>query len=267
MLRPREGRDLRLISFDVVTSPAAALTWAEDVFGNSIATASFRDDTETLMIESRVKLERDAPAWPIFDIAASAISYPFSYSEAERIDLGALASPQHPDADGGLRAWAQAYVRGNPTDTLSLLKDLNNGIGTSTAYDSREEEGTQAPLETLERRCGSCRDIAVLLVEAARTLGFGARIVSGYLYDGDGKNSTIGSADRGSTHAWGDIYVPGAGWIAFDPTNRRVGGHNLIPVAVARDIREAVPVMGSFVGDADDFLGMEVDVDVRAGDP
>jgi transglutaminase-like putative cysteine protease len=267
MLRPREGRDLRLISFDIETSPAAELTWADDVFGNSIATASFRDRAETLVIESKVKLERDALAWPVFDIAASAISYPFSYSEAERIDLGALASPQYPDADGSLGSWARGHVRGNPTDTLSLLKDLNSGIGASTAYDSREEEGTQAPLDTLARGAGSCRDLAVLFVEAARTLGFGARIVSGYLYDGDGNDGTVGSAGRGSTHAWADIYVPGAGWIAFDPTNGRVGGHNLIPVAVARDISGAVPVIGSFVGDADDFLGMTVEVAAQTEGP
>ena len=114
----------------------------------------------------------------------------------------------------------------------------------------------------LDRGWGSCRDFAVLFVEAARSLGFGARIVSGYLYNPDQK--LRGLRDAGSTHAWAEVYVPGAGWITFDPTNRSVGGSNLIPVAVARDIRQAMPVAGSFIGMTDAFLGMSVEVDVTS---
>jgi transglutaminase-like putative cysteine protease len=98
-----------------------------------------------------------------------------------------------------------------------------------------EDGGTQSPTETLDRSWGSCRDLAALFVEAARSLGFGARIVSGYLHNPD--QALVGSGGAGSTHAWVKVYVPGAGWIAFDPTNRTVGGFNLLPVAVARDIR------------------------------
>lgn len=112
----------------------------------------------------------------------------------------------------------------------------------------------------MDRGWGSCRDFAVLFVEAARSLGFGARIVSGYLYNPD--QDRVGSEGAGSTHAWAEIYVPGAGWITFDPTNRTVGGFNLIPVAVARDIRQAMPVAGSFVGLTGAFQGMWVEVRV-----
>ena len=143
---------------------------------------------------------------------------------------------------------AQGFVRGNPTDTLALLKDLSAGVSAWIRYQSREDEGTQSPPETLDRGWGSCRDFAVLFVEAARSLGFGARIVSGYLYNGD--QDRVGSEGAGSTHAWAEVYVPGAGWITFDPTNRSVGGFNLIPVAVARDIHQAMPAAGSFVGGA-----------------
>ena len=127
-------------------------------------------------------------------------------------------------------------------------------------YQSREDEGVQSPIETLNRGWGSCRDFAVLFVEAARCLGFGARIVSGYLFVADA--SVHGSADAGSTHAWAEVYVPGAGWVTFDPTNRSVGGYNLIPVAVARDIRQAMPVAGSFLGSTEAFMGMSVEVEV-----
>ena len=195
--------------------------------------------------------------------SASAIFYPFRYSDDEWTDLGALAIQQYPDPTGQLRGWARAFVRSNPTDTpLSLLKDLSAGIPGWILYQSREVEGTQSPTQTLDRGWGSCRDFAVLFAEAARSLGFGARIVSGYLHNPD--QDFVGSSGEGSTHAWAEVYVPGAGWITFDPTNRSVGGANLIPVAVARDIRQATAVAGSFVGMTDAFQGMSVSVRVAA---
>lgn len=221
MLRPRESRDLRLISNEVTITPNATLTWAQDVSGNAVATALFQTMTSSLVIVSRTQVELSAVAWPIFDIAPTAISYPFQYSSDERLDLGPLARPQIPDPTGRLLDWARAFIRSSPTDTLALLKDLSNGISQRISYQSREVEGTQSPLQTLDRRWGSCRDFAVLFVEAARGLGFGARIVSGYLYTPD--RNRIGSNDAGSTHAWAEVFIPGAGWITFDPTNRNVG--------------------------------------------
>ena len=181
MLRPRESRDLRLISCDVTVTPIAVVTWAQDVFGNAVATAAFQSMTDTLLIDSVAELETTAVAWPVFDIAASAIFYPFRYSDVEWIDLGALTIQQYPDPAGQLRTWTQAFVRSPTTDTLSLLKDLSAGVSGYVSYQSRDDEGTQSPIQTLDRRWGSCRDFAVLFVEAARSLGFGARIVSGYL--------------------------------------------------------------------------------------
>ncbi len=265
MLRPRESHELRLISNDVVVTPAATVTWARDVFGNVVATASFEAMADMLVIESVADLELNTIAWPVFDIAASAIFYPFRYSDDDWIDLGALTIQQYADPEGRLRAWAQAFIRGNPTDTLSLLKDINANIASWISYQSREDEGTQTPLETLDRGWGSCRDFAVLFVEAVRSLGFGARLVSGYLYNPD--RHLEGSRDTGSTHAWAEVYVPGAGWITFDPTNRSVGGFNLIPVAVARDIHLTVPVAGSFAGTKDAFVGMTVDIRIASQPP
>jgi transglutaminase-like putative cysteine protease len=262
MLRPRESRDLRLVSSDVTVTPAATITWAQDVFGNAVATVTFQAMAGTLAIDSVAELQLSAAAWPVFDVAASAIAYPFQYSGDEWTDLGALTVQQYPDPASRLKDWARAFVRGTSTDTLSLLKDLSAGVSGSIRYQSREEEGTQSPSQTLDRGWGSCRDFAVLFAEAARSLGFGARIVSGYLYNPD--QDIVGSSGAGSTHAWAEVYVPGAGWITFDPTNRSVGGFNLIPVAVARDIRQATPVTGSFVGASDAFLDMNVEVSVKA---
>lgn len=264
LLRPRESRDLRLLSNEVGVTPAANLTWAQDVFGNAVATATFQEASDTLVIESATELQLDAAAWPVFDIAASAASYPFQYAADEWTDLGALTIPQFPDPGRRLQDWARAFVRSEPTDTLSLLKDLSAGVPDRIRYQPRETEGVQSPIETLDRGWGSCRDFAVLLIEAVRSLGFGARIVSGYLYNPD--QHLLGSVNAGSTHAWAEVYVPGAGWITFDPTNRSVGSANLIPVAVTRDLRRAMPVSGSFIGAADAFQDMWVDVRVALTD-
>lgn len=148
-------------------------------------------------------------------------------------------------------------MRGHETDTLALLKDLAVGVFEQVSYQSREEEGTQSPLQTLERGWGSCRDLAVLFIESARNLGFGARIISGYLYNPD---RAAGVA--GSTHAWAEIFLPGAGWITVDPTNRGIGSFNLIPVAVGRIINQVMPIIGTFQGATDAFQGMSVEVQI-----
>ena len=261
MLRPRETRELRLLSFDLIVQPAATVTWAHDVAGNSIATASFSGLTDTLSVESRMTVDLGAQAWPVFDIAAAAQQYPFRYADEDWIDLGALARPQYVDVAGRLSDWVEGFVMGRPTDTLSLLQDVAGGVSNRISYQSREVEGTQGPLETLDRGWGSCRDIAVLFAEAVRTLGFGARIVSGYMFDAS--RDRVGSAGAGSTHAWVEVFVPGAGWISFDPTNRSMGSANLIPVAAARHIAQVAPVTGSFHGRPGDLLGMVVHVTVE----
>jgi transglutaminase-like putative cysteine protease len=256
MLRPRESRELRLISHEITTTPPSTITWAQDVFGNSIATAAFTGRTDSLVIDSTVILEQTATAWPVFPIAASAITYPFAYSAEERTDLGALLSPQYADPMGRLSSWTASFVRSNPTDTLALLKDLNAGVSGTASYQAREDEGTQPPGRTLDLGRGSCRDFAVLFVEAARFLGFGARVVSGYLF-----NPVLQETDS-TTHAWAEVFVPGAGWISFDPTNRQMGGFNLIPVAVARDLNQAMPVSGTFIGAGGDQTRLTVAVRV-----
>ena len=260
MLRPREGRDLGLISSEIKVSPEGALTWGQDVFGNAVATVIFSSMTDVLAIEAAAEVELHASAWPVFDIAASAIVYPFRYSDDEWTDLGALTVQQYADPDGRLRRWARDFVAGNRTDTLSLLKDLSAGVPCWIGYQSRDDEGVQSPVQTLARGWGSCRDFAVLFAEAARSLGFGARIISGYLFNPGER--LAGTSDAGSTHAWAEVYVSGAGWISFDPTNRGVGGFNLIPVGVARDICQVMPVVGSFVGASDAFQAMSVEVAV-----
>jgi len=260
MLRPRDSHDMRLISAELMLSPPGNLHWAYDVFGNSIATAEFAGPVSELIIRSDLTVERFGGDTPARDIAAEiapiAQTWPFVYPADDRIDLGAQLVPQYADAEGKLPAWAQGFVAGNPTPTLGLLRDINASIQSGFAYRAREEAGTQTPLETLAKGSGTCRDFAVLMIETCRGMGFGARLSSGYLHvEG-------GALGGGSTHAWCEIFLPGAGWIAFDPTNGAMGGRDLIRVATVRDIHQAAPVSGSFIGRPTDFLGMEVSVSV-----
>jgi transglutaminase-like putative cysteine protease len=264
MVRPRDSHDLRLIRTNLTFSPAASVRWIHDVFGNSIAIASFAEPAAELRIESSLQLETYVVERPRSEIAPEAVSYPFVYSAGDRIDLGRMLECHYRDPSDRLGAWARGFVRSNPTDTLALLADLNAGVKSWISYQSRDTEGTQTPVETLNRRWGSCRDLTVLLIEAARCLGFGARVVTGYLYNPFSDNGDGAAIGAGTTHAWADIYLPGAGWIAYDPTNGTINGGNLIRVAVTRDISQAVPVGGSFVGARGDYLGMTVDVAVTS---
>jgi transglutaminase-like putative cysteine protease len=173
-----------------------------------------------------------------------------------------LRERHYPDPRGLAELWAKQFILETPTNTFNLLATMNAAIRGSFDYRAREEEGTQSPVETLESKSGTCRDYALLFIEAVRSLGFGARFVSGYLYDPalDGGDAMQGA---GATHAWAEVYLPGAGWVEFDPTNGLIAGENLIRVAVTRDPAQAAPIGGSFSGEGK-FVGMEVDVTVRA---
>jgi hypothetical protein len=217
--------------------------------------------TDVLAIDASVELELHASAWARVRHSGfgDRISLPIF---GRRLDRSGDHRPTIPGPDGHLRRGARDFVRGDRTDTLSLLKDLSAGVSRWMSYQARDDEGAQSPTQTLARGWGPCRDFAVLFAEAARSLGFGARIVSGYLFNPDER--LAGMSGAGSTPAWAEVYVSGAGWISFDPTNQGVGGFNLIPVGVARDIRQIMPVVGCFVGDSGAFQRMSVEVAVNA---
>jgi transglutaminase-like putative cysteine protease len=270
MFRPRDSHDLRLLNTTLTISPPAAeIRWLHDVFGNSIAIAEFGGQASELRFQSDIVLEHFGQDHPIFPIEEYARTYPFSYSAEEIPDLGRTDERHYADPEHKVDEWAKRFAVPEPgngalLETQSLLVAMMLGIKEGFVYAERVTEGTQTPVETLETGRGSCRDFALLMIEAARSLGFAARFVSGYLYDpvvDGGMGGTFGS---GATHAWVQIYLPGAGWVEFDPTNGMVGGRNLIRVAVARDPRQAVPLSGAWIGDPMDYLGMEVTVTVRS---
>jgi transglutaminase-like putative cysteine protease len=265
MFRPRDSHDMRLISTALDIAPAATVRWLHDVFGNSIAIATFESMATELRLESEIVVENFAPWKTEFPIEPYARNVPFSYQAEEVPDLGRTMERHYPDPDHRVQDWARGFLfGGGQTDTGTLLIAMTQAVKDGFAYETRND-GLQSPAETLARAAGSCRDFALLMMEALRGLGIAARFVSGYLYDPAFDGAESGMVGAGSTHAWVQAYLPGAGWVEFDPTNGLVGGPNLIRVAVARDPSQAVPVQGSYSGAPEDFIEMTVEVTVHAG--
>ncbi len=262
MFRPRDSYDQRLLEATLSVDPEPRqIHWIHDVFGNCVALASFSRKAAELTFESRIRLEHRPQAGPALRIDPAALNYPFSYDADELPDLASTIARRFDDDNGEVAAWARQFAgSGRRIETGKLLMTMCYAIREGFVYERRAAHGTQPPVITLRAKRGSCRDFALLMIEAVRALGFAARFVTGYVYvasrDGEGNRG------GGSTHAWCQVYLPGAGWVEFDPTNGIVGNHDLIRVAVARDPSGAVPLSGSFFGAAEDDLGMTVQVNV-----
>ena len=265
MFRPRDSHDQRVLSTALDVSPDASVRMIQDPLSNSVALVQPLTASEMLQIVCKFGIEHAHSNNLELPLSPSAEIYPFAYTLEERYDLEHYLRPYHDDPEGRLTAWARQFIRTDgPTGTRDLLVAMNQRIRDELRYADRDEEGTQTPQQTLEAGSGSCRDFALLMMEAARRLGFATRFVSGYLYDpaldgGEG-NGTQGA---GFTHAWLQAYLPGAGWVPFDPTNNLLGGTQLIRVGVARDPSQAAPISGSWFGETGDYLGMTVKVTVQ----
>ena len=264
MLRPRDSYDQKLIEarLDITPEPAS-LRWVHDVFGNCVAIARFSGRATDLCFDSTIRLDHAPTNAVEFQIEDYASTYPFSYGSEESPDLLRSVERQYLDPGREIDRWARQFLRRQgPTGTRELLAAMTLAIRERFTYVSRPEFGTQDPIETLKLGSGSCRDFAVLMMEAVRSLGLAARFVSGYLYvPEDGGGGRVGG---GATHAWLQVYIPGAGWLELDPTNGVVGSRDLIRVAVVRDARHAVPLSGTWTGFPFDFLGMDVTVSVTS---
>jgi len=266
MLRPRDGHDLRVLAGSLeIEPPPMSLRWIHDVFGNSVAIATFDERAEILSFNSTATVERNPAEEYALTANDPAYFYPFVYDNEEFPDLVQFITPQYSDPDGELSAWARNFLDAEgPTPTFNILSGMTYGIREMFRYRKRHEHGTQHPLDTLQTRSGTCRDYALFMIEALRQLGIAARFVSGYLFiPGDRAHRYVGG---GSTHAWVQVYLPSAGWIEFDPTNGIVGTRDLVRVAVARDPRQAIPLHGTYLGSAEAFVGMYVSINVVSVD-
>lgn len=284
VVRPRDSHDLRLIDATLTVSPPACRTrWLHDVYDNSIAVLEFEGTTRSLVIESRLLIDNYGYDKPRLPMEPFAETWPFGYRAEEAVDLEPWMRRQFDDPEGRLTRWVRQLVKDKiEYPTQELLVAMMRRIKDELPYSVRHEEGIRDPLETLAGG-GTCRDFAVLMIEAARILGFAARFVSGYLYvpptetveHKDERNEPRKSQSAakeaaiapviggGSTHAWVQIYLPGAGWVEFDPTNALYGGADLVRIAIAREPALVSPVSGSFKGPLGVRSTLEVDVDVR----
>jgi len=272
MFRPRDSYDQKLLDATLAITPEPVeIRWVHDVFGNCVAIARFAGRAPELRFESVIRLDHSAINALDFQIEEYAKRYPFTYGADEMPDLLRAVERQYLDPEHEIDRWARQFLRHDGrTDTSEMLAAMTHAIRRNLTYVGREESGIQDPVKTLQQTSGSCRDFAVLMMEAVRSLGLAAHFVSGYLYVPQGRGS--GGVGGGATHAWLRVYLPGAGWVEFDPTNGIVGSHNLVRVAVVRDPRQAVPVSGTWTGFPSDSLGMTVEVEVTAeteasGDP
>jgi len=262
MLRPRDDRDQKLIHSEIeITPKPRQLTWTLDAFDNHVATADFADRAAELRFVSNIRLDHAPGVFRATDIADFARTYPFTYPAEEWPALERFT--QLPSLYAELDRWSAALFRTDGSaDTHDLLVDVTRTIRRTFEHVARHEKGIQNPVQTLSLGSGSCRDLAILMIAALRSRGIAARFVSGYLYlpdDGDDRTVT-----GGNTHAWVQAYVPGPGWVDFDPSGGIVGNLNLVRVAVVDHPREAIPLQGTWFGNATDHLAMKVAVKVTA---
>src|SRR5258707_6853980 len=185
MCRPRDSHDLRLLDTGIAIAPQPSqLRWMHDVFGNSIAIATFSDPAAELVFESTFRAEHFPLPERTLVIDEYAATLPLSYSASDDVDLASSKARHYPDPEHKLDAWVKSLLdatQGN--GTLDVLMAMIGAIKSEFAYVRREEAGVQSPVETLELKTASCRDFAVFMMDAARFLGLAAQFVSGYRYD------------------------------------------------------------------------------------
>jgi transglutaminase-like putative cysteine protease len=255
-LRPREKHNLRIESSVLEIFPAHTLQWKRDVLDNSVAVVGFSERSDRLRISSNVVIQHyeDNP----FDFLADdyAVIHPFDYAEEDRIELAPFRQAVYPADQEAVRRWLDELGLPRPIETFALLDRMNREIVGAFSYQIREEQGVQPPAQTLARNCGSCREFAALFMEACRHLGLASRFVSGDLHTSD---FDTGNA---STHAWAEVYLPGAGWKGCDPTSGEVTGNRHIAPAVARHPETVPPVAESYIGSGNQLPLLNVEVRV-----
>ncbi len=244
LLRPRENHNVRIESSLLHIHPAHTLQWKRDVLDNSVAVVSFSQATDTLHIASEVVIQHyeDNP----FDFLVDdyAVIHPFAYIEAEQAELAPFLFAVYPDERNAVIQWMDELALRQSMQTFTLLDRMNRAIASRFNYQMREAPGVQSPATTLALASGSCRDFTALFIEACRHIGLASRFVSGYLY------APALETGNASTHAWAEVYLPGAGWKGFDPTSGEVAGNRHIATAVARHPEAVPPVAGDYIGPA-----------------
>lgn len=258
VIRPREGHDLRVERLTLAIAPACDVEWSRDIFGNSVAHAYFTERADELRIENDVLVQRFTPLR--LSNLTNAAPYPPQYDALEQCLVAAYLTPVYPEDRVAVQGWVKAQPLPVTRSVDDLVLELTAAVNRLVQYRRREQKGVQSPAATLALGTGSCRDLATLLMEAARNLGIAARFASGYL------DCEATRAARGSTHAWTEIYFPELGWRGFDPTTGKRCTHQHILTGVSNHPRGVMPVSGNYIGSAEAARGLEVTVEFAAVD-
>jgi transglutaminase-like putative cysteine protease len=264
MFLPRPAAQGRLLDWSAKTTLASKIRWVSDTLSNNVTVINFSEPGKELTFTFQFRgMHFGAKGVEAFPLEPRAERVPVQYTPDEWTDLVAYMRPHAEDPDASVATWAKSFVANNQDETTEVLRRMLDTFRDTFRYSAREAEGTQSPGETLRSKSGTCRDYAWLVIETLRRLGFASRFVSGYLYDAALDGGEVGMIGSSATHAWLQVFLPGAGWMHYDPTNRISAGYDLIPVAIARHPGQAVPLAGSWFGKAQDYLGMSVNVAVR----
>jgi len=264
MFLPRPAARGRLLSWSAKTSLASRIRWVSDSLSNNVTEIEFSEPGKELTFTFQFRgIHFGTKEVEEFALEKRAEQVPVQYTPDEWTDLSVCMRPHAEDPDASVAAWAKSFVADNQDRTTDVLRRMLDTFHGSFRYNARDAEGTQSPSETLRSKSGTCRDYAWLMIETLRRLGFASRFVSGYIYDAALDGGEVGMIGSGATHAWLQVFLPGAGWMHYDPTNRISAGYDLIPVAIGRHPGQAVPLAGSWVGKTQDYLGMSVNVTVR----
>ncbi len=256
-LRPREGHDIRIEASTLSISPEYQIRWQRDVYGNSVALVDFDEQADVLEIISTVVVEHYETGYKTLELAPHARRFPFQYDTMEQIDLVPYQTPVFTEPSPIFSQWLDEFWQaGSETDTMVFFNGLNRRLADSLQYIVRDEPGVQSPHKTLTSGKGSCRDLATLFIETCRQFGLATRFVSGYLV------SSAAVEDVATTHAWSEVYLPGAGWQGFDSTSGELTGGDHIAVAVHRHPEAIPPVSGAFIGPVKPKPKMQVMVQV-----
>ncbi len=259
MVRAIEGHDVQIRESGLSISIPNRIRWVHDMFGNSVAVVEFLRTGAELKLHSTLQVEQFNTDPFDFVLEPQALEIPFRYREDEALDAAPYLHRQFIEDEAAIRNWIRPFLNAKGRGrTLEFFTALAKSVPMAFQYNVREEPGVQSPGQTLNLRAGSCRDFALLFMEAARLMGVAARYVSGYLCRADAGGALAQASD--ATHAWVEVYLPGAGWKGFDPTCGILAADYHVRTAVTRAPEQAVPVAGSFEGVAADYLGLRVKV-------